>query len=192
MSGRAPQPWRLTLVAVFLLAWLAPTAAQATKTRHAAILARALSYELTLEERVGATVSVAVLYKKGDRSSEANADDWIEAFRDLKSVRIKDRPLTASKIAYSPADTLTAIVRDGADVLLVADGLGADLEEIARIARTRHVLTASNAVSDVAKELTLCVTEEADKVKIVINLNAAHLEGIRFSSNLLKLATLIR
>jgi hypothetical protein len=192
MPGRTPRLWRLVLVATFLLPWLAPTAAQATKTRRATILARALSYELTLEERVGATVGVAVLYKKGDRASEANADEWIEAFRELKSVRIKDRPFTASKVAYSAADAQTAIVRDGADVLLVADGLGADRAEIARIARARHVLTASNAVSDVAKELTLCVTEEADKVKVVINLNAAQMEGIRFSSNLLKLATLIR
>jgi hypothetical protein len=54
------------------------------------------------------------------------------------------------------------------------------------------VLTASNAVANLAKDLTLCVTEEGDKVKIVVNLDAAHQEGIRFSSNLLKLATIIR
>jgi hypothetical protein len=166
--------------------------AEATKTRNAAILARALSFELTLEERVGPTVTIAVIYKRGDRQSEANADEWMDGFRALAAVRIKDRPFSAVKVGYTQADTLNAIDRDGADVLLVADGLASELAAIARLARSRHVLTAANTLADVNRELTLCITDEGDKVKIVVNLGSAHLEGIRFSSNLLKLAVLIR
>jgi hypothetical protein len=176
------------LLAALLAAW----PAQAAKARNAAILARALSYELTLEERVGPTVTIAVIYRRGTALSETNADEWMDAFRSLSTVRIKDRPLAAVRIPYSTAEIVSAIDNAGADVLLVADGLEAETQAIARIARGKHVLTASNAVTGVARDLTLCVTEEGDKVKIVVNLESAHQEGIRFSSNLLKLATIIR
>jgi hypothetical protein len=182
----------VAMLAALLAALLAAWPAQAAKTRNAAILARALSYELTLEERVGPTVTVAVIYKRGAPRSEANADEWMEAFRSLSATRIKDRPLTAVRIAYSTSDVVSAIDNGGADVLLVADGLEAEAPAIARLARAKHVLTASNAIANLAKDLTLCVTEEGDKVKIVVNLDSAHQEGIRFSSNLLKLATIIR
>lgn len=55
---------------------------------------------------------------------------------------------------------LGEIDQEGIDVLLVADGLTAESEVIAKLARARHLLTAGNA--------------------------------IRFSSSLLKLATIIR
>jgi hypothetical protein len=191
-GGLGRRASRLISATILVVASLLAVRVEATKARNAAILARALSFELTLDERVGPTVTVAVIYKGGDRKSEANADEWIDAFRGLASVRIKDRPLSAIKLAYSSAAVASAIERDGADVLLVADGLAAEVAAIAKLARSRHVLTAGNALADVAKDLTLCVTDEGDKVKIVVNLNAAQLEGIRFSSNLLKLATLIR
>jgi hypothetical protein len=188
--GRRMSRWISTMCLV--VGSLLAGRADAAKTRNAAILARALSFELTFDERVGPTVVIAVIYKRGDRRSEANADEWIEAFRGLASVRIRDRPLSAVKVGYTAADTLNAIDHDGADVLLVADGLAPELQAIAHIARSRHVLTAANSVADVGKDLTLCITDEGEKVKIVVNLNVAHLEGIRFSSNLLKLATLVR
>lgn len=182
---------RRHLFAALLVSCLLSGPAHASKSRNAAILARVLSFELTLDERVGASVGVAVIYKRGDPRSEANADEWLAALRSLSSVRIKDRPFSAVKVAYSVAD-LAAAIDAGADVLLASDGLTAELDAIAQLARSRHVLTASNAVDGVARTLTLCVTEEQDKIKILINLNTAHLEGIRFSSNLLKLATIIR
>ena len=171
---------------------LAAAPAQAAKDRNAAILARVLSFELTLDERVGPSVGVAVIYKRGDAQSEANADEWLRAFRELSTVRIKDRPLFAVKVAYSPHELAWAIERQGVDVLLVSDGLTSEAEAIAQLARSKHVLTAGNATSYVEKDMTLCVTEQSGSVKIIVNLAAAHLEGIRFSSNLLKLATIIR
>ena len=190
-SSRAGRTWRCLLLGVLASLWLA-SAAQANRSRNAAILARVLSFELTLEERAGGSVVVAVIYKRGDARSEANANEWLEGLHSLASVRIKDRPFSATKVAYGTAELAAAIDRGGADVLLVADGLTAELDAIAELARSRHVLTASNNVADVAKAVTLCVTDDGDKIKIVINLNTARLEGIRFSSNLLKLATLIR
>jgi hypothetical protein len=182
---------RLLDAAVFM-SLLMGSSAQASKTRNAAILARVLSFELTLDERVGPSVGVAVLYKRGDKVSEANAEDWFQALSAMSSVKIKNRPFFAVKTAYSASEVIQDIANKGVDVVLISDGLIAETDEIVRLARSKHVLTASNAVSSVQKNVTLCVIEEADKTKIVINLNAAQQEGIRFSSNLLKLATIIR
>lgn len=99
-------------------------------------------------------------------------------------MKIKDRPFFAVKIPYAPGALLAAIDQQGIDALLIADGLAAESETIAKLARSKHVLTAANAVSYVEKDLTLCVTELGGDIKIIINLNAAHLEGIRFSSRL--------
>jgi hypothetical protein len=54
------------------------------------------------------------------------------------------------------------------------------------------VLTASSSLEHAQTFLTLCVTEELEKPKIYVNLNNAHLEGIRFSSRLLNLVNIIR
>jgi hypothetical protein len=183
---------RRLIGAAVLASLLTPATAEASKDRNAAILARVLSFELTLDERVGPSVGVAVIYKRGDPHSEANADEWFSALAGLSSVRIKDRPFFAIKIPYAPNELVSAIDKTGVDVLLVADGLDAESAAIARLAHSKHVLTASNAVSYVERDMTLCIAERAEKTKIIINLNAAQLEGIRFSSNLLKLATIIR
>jgi hypothetical protein len=184
--------WRLFGAALFLSLLTGPGAV-AAKTRNAAILARVLSFELTLDERVGASVGIAVLYKRGDKVSEANADDWFQSLSALSSVKIKNRLFFAVKTPYSANDLMNAIDVKGVDVLLISDGLTGETDEIVRLARAKHILTASNDVTSVEKKnVTLCVMEQADKTKIIINLNAAQQEGIRFSSNLLKLATIIR
>jgi len=185
-----------------LLAWLLAAAvlapimsaagAESSKRRNAAILARVLSYELTLDDRAGKSVGVAVVYKQGEPSSERNANDWFDALNELSSLRIKDKPFFALKIAYSPSDLISAIDTQGIDVLLVADGLAPEVDAVARIARSKHVLSASNDPAHVERDLTVCVVEQDDKLKVIINLQAAQREGIRFSSNLLKVAKLIR
>jgi hypothetical protein len=54
------------------------------------------------------------------------------------------------------------------------------------------VLTAADAVEYPKQSSTVCVTHEGDKPKIYISLENAERERIRFSSNLLKLTTIVR
>jgi hypothetical protein len=71
--------------------------------------------------------------------------------------------------------------------------LDADAAAIADLAHSRHVLAASNSVAAVEQAMSsLCVTQEGGKPKIFVNLSVAQKEGIRFSSSLLKLVTLVR
>jgi hypothetical protein len=163
-----------------------------TKRKQAAIMARVLSYELSLLDRAGDSVGIGVVYKPGNAQSEANAADWLQALDELSSVRIKDRSVFAVRIPEDPTKLAAAVETDGVDVLLVTDGLASEARAIAGFARAHHVLTVANSLSYVEGDLTLCVVEENEKTRIFINLNNASLEGIRFSSNVLKLANLVR
>jgi hypothetical protein len=192
MRASARPPLLKRLAGTALLAVLLTGArTESSKSQHAAILARVLSYELTLEERAGNSVDVAVVYRRDDPTSEANADDWVLALTDLLPVKVKNRPLLTSKVPYGTSE-LNAAIDKGADVLLAAEGLNAEVPLIAQLARSRHVLTAGNSPAYVQSDLTLCVTDEGAKTKILVNLNAANQEQIRFGSRLLALATLIR
>ena len=181
----------MNTLAVVAAAVIVLGASGESKARHAAILARVLSYELTLDERAGDSVEIGIVYRDGDPTSRANADEWLRALQDLAPINVSNRPLRASKISYGTNDLNAALDR-GVDVLLVTEGLGSEATGIAQLARARHVLTAGNSPSFVQSDLTLCVTEVADKTKILVNLNEANLERIKFSSRLLALATIIR
>lgn len=191
MTTRRMEALAFPLLALLLLA-LNVGAADGSKSRQAAILARVLSYELTLDARAQDSVGLAIVYKAGDAASETNAQQWYAAAQELSAIRIKGKPFFVIKVPYSTAAITHAIDNAGADVVLVADGLAAETPAIAEITRQQGVLSASNDPSHVQKDLTVCVTEQDGKPKIIINLSAADRESIRFSSNLLRLATIVR
>lgn len=183
---------RRPLILLALLGAGTAAAADSSKKRHGAILARILSYELTLDARAGSRVGIAVVYKRGDPRSERNAADWMAAFSQLSGLKIQDKPFFAIKVASAPNELLSSIDKEGVDMLLVADGLEAEAEGLSALARSKQVLTASNDAAHVHRNFTVCVTEEQDKLKIVVNLTVAQSEKIRFSSQLLKLAKILR
>jgi YfiR/HmsC-like len=179
------------VMAAILCAFVSGADMESPRHRHAAILARIMSYELTLEERAGESVGIAIVYRPGDAVSKTNADDWQRAFQELAPINVKGRPLVADLVPSEPSE-LHAAIGKGADVLLVTEGLDTELSTIARVARARHVLTAADSPSYVQTDLTVCVNDENGKTKITINLGAANLEHVQFGSRLLALATLIR
>jgi hypothetical protein len=183
---------RLQLVlAVVHCPFVSAAQIESPRSRQAAILARILSYELTLEERAGDSVGVAVVYRSGDLQSRANADEWLQAFQEIGPINVKGRPLVVELVPSQPCE-LYAVVGKGADVLLAASGLDEEISDIARVARARRVLTVTDSPSYVQTDVTVCVSEEHGKSKITINLGMANLEHVQFSSRLLTLATLIR
>jgi hypothetical protein len=180
------------MAALIVTPWAA-AAEDPDKTRAAAIFARVLSYELTLDQRAGDEVGVVVVYKRGDTASQATADEWLRALNQLSAVKIKNRRFFALKIAYDAVELRSLIQQRGVDVLLASDGLtDEDARGLSELSRAQSVLSAANSPPYVEGNMTLCVTEKDGKPHIIINLRAAKLEGIRFSSSLLQLARIIR
>jgi hypothetical protein len=194
MRPPTPRSCVQLLAGLILILRPPPLAAEdSSKSRSGAILARVLSYELTLEHRAGENIGVVIVYKKGDSASQATADEWHRALSELSSVKIKNRSLFAITAAYDAPALGRLIEERGADVLLASNGLSTEeMLGLSRLAQTNQLLSAGNSVEQVDQYLTLCVTEGDGKPEIVINLKTARLEGISFSSNLLRLARVIR
>jgi hypothetical protein len=167
-------------------------AADATPATRAEVLTRVLSYERGLEDRVGPSVVLAVVYEPGDVASESAADTWLSAFKALDNVRIKGLPFSALKVAALEAPMSAAIDRDGVDILFVPEASERQIPTVTNVARKWRVLSAGSDESYASAGVTLAVATDGPKSKLVINLPSSAAEGIQFSYQVLKLATVIR
>jgi hypothetical protein len=161
--------------------------------RQALILTRALSYDDNLKSRAGDSVVVAVLYKSGNPASESMADVTLRAFKALEGIKVQNLPFHAVKLAFGNKDALhSAISSQGIDALYVCAGLDGDAAGIRDVSHHDHVLTIGSREDFVDHGMSLGVFTVDGKPTITVNLAASREEGAAFSSELLRLAHVIR
>lgn len=193
MRAISRRTWLGFVAALFALLLSVPhAAADAGDAKRATILVKAISFDLDLEDRVGDALVVAVVYKPGDAASQSVAASWARAFSQLGGLRVKKAPVRAIEVPFDAAAIDEVVQKQGVDVLLAADGLDAELEAIARIAQPRKLITVGAKRAYVERGLVLGVFLEDEKPRIVVNLTAARAGGFRFSSAMLRLATLVK
>jgi hypothetical protein len=162
-------------------------------SRQAVIVVRALGYDANLKTRVGDTVNIAVLHKRGHAGSELMAGIMAKAFGALEVTKVEGLPILVSRMAYAGADALKKSLRGGGiDLLFVCEELEGDLAEITGVTRQVKVLTVGSTERLIAEGLSLGVFEVDAKCTILINLPASRLEGVSFTTDLLRLARVIR
>jgi hypothetical protein len=167
--------------------------AAAGDDKRAAILARALSYDYGLKGRAGDSLTVAVLYRPGNSVSESSADVLFRLFKALEGVKVQGLSLGVTKLAYDGAEKFRAVTgMQGIDVVVVPDGMDGEVAAIREICRDKKLLSVGEKMSFLEAGLTLGVIDVDGKLTIVVNLTAAPLESVSFSSELLKLAKVIR
>jgi hypothetical protein len=102
-------------------------------------------------------------------------------------------PFTVTKLAFdNPAGLKAAVASHGIDILLVCEGLEGDLSAIKEFSHGQKVLTVGSKEPHLSQGLSLGVFFEGDRNSIVVNVKAAGEEGASFSSELLRLAKVIR
>ncbi len=185
--------WRRTLALCACLV-LGPSAAFAAgEDRQAAILARAFSYDYSLKQRAGESVTLVLIYRAGNGGSESSADAWARGFKPLEGAKVAGVPFTVVRHAFESAEKLKGFAQEkGADILLVCDGLESDLSAIKEVSREKKLLSVATREPYLQRGLSLGVFMEGERHAIVINLSAASQEGVTFSSDLLRLAKVIR
>ena len=162
-------------------------------SRQAVIVLRALAYDGNLKNRAGPIVNIAIMHKKGNSASEQMGVAVTQAFISRQSTLVTGLPIAISRLAYKTPDELKdAIVGSGIDVLYVCDGLEGDLDAIKDITRQTKVLSVGANREQIEKGLSLGVVEMDGKVTILVNLQGSRLEGVSFTSDLLRLASVIR
>jgi hypothetical protein len=182
--------------ACLLAAWLLPRVAHADQVapdKQAVILARALAYDDNLKARAGDSLLVAVLFKASAAGSESAADAVVRAFKALEGVKVQGLPLRVVKMAFSSKDALhSAVSSQGIDALYVCTGLEGDQTAIRDESRRDHVLTIASKEEQLTSGLSLGVFLFDGKTTITVNLPSSKDEGAAFSSELLRLARVIR
>ncbi|HXU74577.1 MAG TPA: YfiR family protein [Polyangia bacterium] len=182
----------VVLLVVCLLPRLAH-AEQVAPDKQAVILARALAYDDNLRGRAGDTLVVGVIFKPGAGGSESAADGMVRAFKALEGVKVQNLPLRVVKLAYSSKDALhSAVSSQGIDALYVCPGLEGDQGGIRDESHRDHILTIASREDQLSAGLSLGVFTYDGKTTIAVNLPVSKEEGASFSSELLRLARVIR
>jgi hypothetical protein len=154
---------------------------------------RALAYDTKLKARTGDSVVLAVLFRPDQPSSKSAADAVARAFKPLENVRVQELPFKVVEQPYtSKGDLQAAIGAQGIDALYVVGGLEGELSSIKEISRKRQVLTIGAREQLVADGLSLGVFVVDGKNTITVNLAASREEGAAFTSDLLRLARVIK
>jgi|tagenome__1003787_1003787.scaffolds.fasta_scaffold20447658_2 hypothetical protein len=185
------------VLAAIVFAWLLAGRARAEDElppeRQVPILTRALAYDENLRNRAGDELVVAILAKAGSKSSEQAADAIGRAFSGLAGIKVQGLPLKSTRLGYtSAANLITAIGKEGIDVLYVAPGLEAELAAVLEVTKKLHVLSLGGREDHVTKGASLGVFLVSGKPTICVNLAASKAEGAAFGSDLLRLAKVIR
>lgn len=192
MLARPRLPWVSLALALAVCASLLPASSRAGE-REAVILGRAFAYDYNLKSRAGGALVLGVLFNPQDSNSQAAADAWFTSFKALAGVKIQGLPLKIIRVPFSNVGALHASVESqGIDILFVCDGLEGSVGAINGLSHTEKLLTVAATQPMVEQGLALGVFESGGKVEIVVNLPAAGQEGVSFSSDLLRLARIIR
>lgn len=177
-----------------LLSAAAPAGAQEVPAeRQVLILTRALAYDDEIKGRAGDDVTIAVLAKAGHAASEAMGAAMAKAFRGIAGLKVQGVPTKITQLSFSNGPALEAAASSGnVDVLYVCAGLEADLPAIIAVTRKRRTISIGSREEHVQRGLALGVFPLDGKPTIVVNLPAAKAEGSAFSSDLLRLAKVLK
>ena len=173
------------------LGWSSGAAAQVAPEKQAIVLTRALAYDNNLRGRAGDSVVIAILYRAG--SGDAAADTAMRAFKALEGVKVQDLPMKVVKLPFSGKDALKAAIGpQGIDALYCCPGLDGDVAAIREVSHAAHVLTLASKEEYIAAGLAIGVFTVDGKATITVNLAASRDEGAALSSELLRLAKVVR
>jgi hypothetical protein len=177
-----------------VLCAVAPARAQEVPPeRQVLILTRALAYDDEIKNRAGDDVTLAVMAKAGNATSEAMAAAIVKAFRGIGGLKVQGLSMKITQISFSNGPALlAAATSQNVDVVYVCTGMEADLPAIIEVTRKRRMVSIGSREEHVQRGLALGVFPVDGKPTIVVNLPAAKAEGSAFSSDLLRLAKVIK
>lgn len=178
----------------FGLAFASPARAQDVPAeRQVLILTRALAYDDEIKGRAGDDVTVAVVSKPGNPASEAMSAAVAKAFRGIGGIKVQGLSLKIVQVPFASGPALQAAASgQSIDVFYICVGLEADLPAIIETTRKRRAVSIGSREDQVQRGLALGVFQIEGKPTIVVNLPAAKAEGSAFSSDLLRLAKVIK
>lgn len=149
-----------------------------------ALFLKVLTFDRNLVIPPATDIIVAVAYQSGYRASINATDNAMSA---LKLIGNQRRVRTVL-IDLDREPLAAALARHRPSVLYVAPLRAIDIGDLAAAARKAGVTTVTGVPQYISLGLAVSVRLQGERPKLVINAEAARLEGADFSAELLKLA----
>lgn len=154
------------------------------------LLSKIVTYDRNFE-RHGLDVVVGVVYQKRFRTSLEMKDQVLEAAKKIDLKMLNEKPCRLVTIDVESQKLETAVEQDSVDILILTQLRAFDLKDVTSLCREREITSFSLLSKDVHQGVALGVGIKGERPEILINNSAARAEGADFSSNLLKLSTIV-
>ena len=159
----------------------------------AKILLRALAYDRDFKLRAGASVTVAIVFRREDLESVVAMKSMGDAFSKLAKLTFMGLPMKAVTHAYTDAAALTAFAKtEGVDVLYICKVNPKTVAEIITVSRSAKIATATSDTDYVRAGVSIGVTIKENVPRLLVNLPASKAEGLRLSADLMRIAEVIQ
>jgi hypothetical protein len=157
------------------------------------IFMKILKYDKNLTAKIGSELVIGLLFQSGFRSSYLAKENFFKAMTDSPIKQFESRPIRCAVMDLDKEIRLEeSISRFHVDVLYIAPLRAYDLASLLSIAQSLKLITLTGVPEYVGQGVAVGLQLKGDKPEILIYLAAAKAEGADFSSNLLKLARIIR
>lgn len=158
---------------------------------EARILLRAISFDRGLAARAGAEVVISVVYDARSSGAEREREGRVMAFRKLSDRTIAGLPMKVIWVDCSSSRPIDEALR-GVDIVYLTGGAGDCLRSVTAATRKLRIASLASGRAHVEQGVTLGVTIENARPRLLINLKASKAEGLDLSSQMLQLAEVIK
>ena len=192
---------RASLAAAFLLAVVpAPAAARSAAesmpvpvSLQIPLILKILTYDRNLEARAPGELRIGIVIAPRDPASARVREEVTGVFESLADKTVKRLRLRTVVLEYGSAAQMEGAMRSaGVDVLYVAPGNGANVEELARLAQAQRIVTTTGVPAYVPQGIAVGIGVQQDRPQILINLPASRSAGSEFDASLLRIVKIVR
>jgi YfiR/HmsC-like len=158
---------------------------------EARILLRAISFDRALAGRAGDEVVISVVYDGRASGGERERDGRVLAFRKLADRTIAGLPMRVTSSDCTSSRPLDEALR-GVDIVYLTSGAKECVRAVTAVTRRLRIASLTSERALVAQGVTIGVTIEGARPKLLVNLKASKAEGLDLASQMLQLAEVIK
>ncbi len=156
-------------------------------------LLKILTFDRNLETRIGDEIVLGVLYQSLFRLSEITKRSLVSSIEKSPIKTLADIPIRYVNIDLNEENNLAEVIsRENVDILYITPLRAFDLKSITELSQSSKIMTFTGVPEYSEDGIGISIGVKGNNPQIIINLNAAQLEGCDFSSKLLNLARIIR
>ena len=157
------------------------------------LLFKILTFDRRLATRPpGNVMVIAVVFQTGYRASLVARNQIVDALKAMKDSTISGHPVHCVAVEWQDGEQVRlALIQERTDVVYVTPLRGVELAPIVRAARAAGMTTFTGVPLYLEQGLALGVRLVRERPQIIVNLPATRAEGSDFSSQLLRVSSVI-